>query len=169
MAPPISWTPLLPSKSQTYMTRTVSQLLTFHNAFNVMIGRTKATSIYMTQSPDTNPLAYLAVSACGTRARAFYSFSSFLNESERTLPFVAPAILLAGGQNDIDILKKRNSDIANEASVVGVPALDVLIAANREDERLKLTSELDADSTATTTINGSGLTTTIDAATWLWL
>jgi len=146
MAPPISWTPLLASKSQTYMTRTVSQLLTFHTAFNVMIGRTKATSIYMTQSPDTNPLAYLAVSACGTRARAFYSFSSFLNESERTLPFVAPAILLAGGQNDIDILKKRNSDIANEASVVGVPALDVLIAANREDERLKLTSELDVSS-----------------------
>lgn len=146
LAPPISWAPLLASKSQAYMTRTVSQLLTFHTAFNVMIGRTKATSIYMTQSPDTNPLAYLAVSACGTRARAFYSFSSFLNESERTLPFVAPAILLAGGQNDIDIVKKRNSDIANEAKVVGVPALDALIAANREDERLKLISELDVSS-----------------------
>lgn len=143
LSPPVSWTPLLASKSQAYMNRTVSQLLTFHTAFNVMIGRTRATSIYMTQSPDTNPLAYLAVSACGTRARPFYSFSSFLDDSERTLPFAAPAILLAGGQNDIDILRKRNSDIANEATVVGVPALDELIAANRDDERLKLISELE--------------------------
>ena len=146
LAPPISWTPLLASKSSAYMTRTVNQLLIFHTAFNVMIGRTRATSIYMTQSPDTNPLAYLAVSATGTRARAFYSFSSFINESERTLPFVAPAVLLAGGQNDIDILRKRNSDIADEAKVVGVPALDVLIAANRDDERLKLRNELDVSS-----------------------
>ena len=143
LSPPISWTPLLASKSRSYLYRTVNQLLTFHTAFNVMIGRTKAKSIYMTQSPDTNPLAYLAVSACGTRARAFYSFSSFLNKSERTLPFVAPAILLAGGQHDINILEERNSDIAAEASVVGIPALDALIEANRDDERLKLVSVLD--------------------------
>lgn len=143
LSPPISWTPLLAAQSKSYMTRTVNQLLTFHTAFNIMIGRTKATSIYMTQSPDTNPLGYLAVSACGARARPFYSFSSFLNKSERALPFVAPAILLAGGQHDIDILKSRNSDIAAEASVVGVPALDSLIEANRNDERLKLAKALD--------------------------
>ncbi|MEP3890014.1 MAG: hypothetical protein ABJN69_06070 [Hellea sp.] len=143
LSPPISWTPLLASQSRAYMNRTVSQLLAFHTAFNVMIGRTKAKSIYMTQSPDTNPMAYLAVSACGARARAFYSFSSFLNKSERTLPFVAPAILLAGGQHDIDIVKERNTDIGAEASVVGIPALDALIEANRDDERLKLASVLD--------------------------
>ena len=143
LSPPISWTPLLASQSRAYMNRTVSQLLAFHTAFNVMIGRTRAKSIYMTQSPDTNPMAYLAVSACGARARAFYSFSSFINKSERTLPFVAPAILLAGGQHDIDIIKERNSDIGAEASVVGIPALDALIEANRDDERLKLASVLD--------------------------
>jgi len=143
LSPPTSWTPLLASQSLSYMNRSVNQLLKFHTAFNIMIGRTKAKSIYMTQSPDTNPLAYLAVSACGTRARAFYSFSSFLNKSERTLPFVAPAIFLAGGQHDIDIIKERNSDIAAEASVVGIPALDALIEANKDDERLKLASVLD--------------------------
>ena len=143
LSPPVSWTPLLAAHSKAYMNRSVTQLLKFHMAFNVMIGRTRAHSVYMTQSPDTNPLSYLAVSACGNRARAYYSFSSFLDDSERTLPFVAPAILLAGGQNDIDILKRRNSDIANEASVVGVPALDALIAANRDDERLKLSDTLD--------------------------
>jgi len=143
LAPPVSWAPLIAVQSKSYMNRTVDQLLTFHSAFNVMIGRTRATTVYMTQSPDTNPLAYLAVAACGTRARPFYSFSSFLNASERTLPFVAPAILLAGGQHDIDILKARNSDIAAEATVVGIPALDALIEANKDDERLKLVSVLD--------------------------
>jgi len=143
LSPPVSWAPLIAVQSTSYMNRTVDQLLTFHSAFNVMIGRTKATTVYMTQSPDTNPLAYLAVAACGTRARPFYSFSSFLNASERTLPFVAPAILLAGGQHDIDILKERNSDIAAEAVVVGIPALDSLIEANKDDERLKLVSVLD--------------------------
>lgn len=143
LTPPVSWAPLIAAHSQSYMNRTITQLLTFQTAFNVVIGRTKATSVYMTQSPDTNPLAYLAVAACGTRARPFYSFSSFLNASERTLPFVAPATLLAGGQHEIDILKKRNADIAAQASVVGIPALDTLIAANRGDERLKLISALD--------------------------
>ena len=143
LTPPVTWAPLLATQSKSYMNRTVNQLLTFHKAFNVMIGRTKASSIYMTQSPDTNPLAYLAVAAGGNRARSFYSFSAFLNGSERTLPFVAPAILLAGGQHDIDILKARNSDIAAEASVVGIPALDALIDANRSDERLKLAGILD--------------------------
>lgn len=144
LIPPVSWAPVLATQSKSYMNRTVNQLLIFHKAFNVMIGRTKATSIYMTQSPDTNPLAYLAVAASGSRARSFYSFSAFLNGSERTLPFVAPAILLAGGQHDIDILKARNSDVAAEASVVGIPALDALIDANKDDERLKLASVLDA-------------------------
>ncbi|MDB2439149.1 hypothetical protein N9W89_10565 [Hellea sp.] len=143
LTPPVSWAPLIASHSKSYMKRSINQLLTFHTAFNVMIGRTKASSVYMTQSPDTNPLAYLAVAACGTRARPFYSFSSFLNASERTLPFVAPAILLAGGQHEIDILKTRNSDIAAEAKVVGIPALDALIQANKDDERLKLVSVLD--------------------------
>ena len=143
LSPPVSWAPLLAVQSKSYMNRTVDQLSTFHSAFNVMIGRTKATTVYMTQSPDTNPLAYLAVAACGTRARPFYSFSSFVSASERTLPFVAPAILLAGGQHDIDILKARNSDIAAEASVVGIPALDALIEGNKDDERLKLVSVLD--------------------------
>ena len=143
LSPPISWTPIIASQSRSYMNRSVNQLLKFQTAFNVMIGRTKAKSIYMTQSPDTNPLAYLAVSACGTRAQPFYSFSSFLNSSERTLPFVAPAILLAGGQHEIEILKKRNAEIAAKASVVGIPALDTLIEANQDDERLKLANALD--------------------------
>ncbi|WP_026942224.1 hypothetical protein [Hellea balneolensis] len=143
LSTPISWAPLIAAHSQSYMNRTINQLLTFHTAFNVMIGRTRATSVYMTQSPDTNPLAYLAVAACGARARPFYSFSSFLNASERTLPFVAPAILLAGGQHEIDILKRRNSDTAAEASVVGIPALDALIEANKDDERVRLLNALD--------------------------
>lgn len=143
LSPPVSWAPLIATQSKSYMNRSIDQLLTFHSAFNVMIGRTKADTVYMTQSPDTNPLAYLAVAACGARARPFYSFSSFLNASERTLPFVAPAILLAGGQHDIDILKDRNSDIAAEACVVGIPALDALIEANKDDEKLKLVSVLD--------------------------
>jgi len=143
LSPPISWTPLLATQSRSYMNRTVHQLITFHTAFNVMLGRTKAQSIYITQSPDTNPLAYLAVSASANRARAFYSFSSFIDNSQRSLPFVAPAILLAGGQHEIDVLKERNSDIASEAKVVGIPALDALIAADSENERLKLASVVD--------------------------
>lgn len=146
LSPPISWTPLLATQSSAYMSRSIDQLITFQTAFNVMIGRTKAHSIYMTQSPDTNPLAYLAVSACRSRARAFYSFSSFIDNTQRSLPFVAPAILLAGGQHEIEILKDRNSDIASQAKVVGIPALDILIGADREDERLKLTNLVDISS-----------------------
>ena len=124
--PLMSWVALFAAHNEAYMTRSLTSLITFQSAFNVMAGRTRASALYMTQSPDTSPLAYTAISACGLRMRPFYSFSSFLTQDNRSLPFVSPATLLAGGQHEIDILQSRNPEAAEHAILTGIPSLDKL-------------------------------------------
>ena len=124
--PLMSWVALFAAHNEAYMARSLTNLITFQSAFNVMAGRTRASALYMTQSPDTSPLAYAAISACGLRMRPFYSFSSFLTQDDRSLPFVSPATLLAGGQHEIDIVRSRNPEAADHAVLTGIPSLDKL-------------------------------------------
>ncbi len=135
--PLMSWVALFASHNEAYMTRSLSNLITFQSAFNVMAGRTRASALYMTQSPDTSPFAYAAISACGLRMRPFYSFSSFLTQDNRSLPFVSPATLLAGGQHEIDILHARNPEAAAHAVLTGMPSLDSLSETIKKSKSFK--------------------------------
>lgn len=135
--PLMSWVALFASHNVSYMTRSLTRLINFQAAFNVMAGRTRASSLYMTQSPDTSALAYIAVSACGLRMRPFYSFSAFLTQDSRSLPFVSPATLLAGGQHEIDILATRNPEAAEHAILTGIPSFDRLATTLENSESFK--------------------------------
>ena len=135
--PLMSWVALFASHNLAYMTRSLTRLINFQAAFNVMAGRTRASSLYMTQSPDTSALAYIAVSACGLRMRPFYSFSAFLTQGSRSLPFVSPATLLAGGQHEINILASRNPEAAEQAILTGIPSFDRLAETLENSESFK--------------------------------
>jgi len=139
--PLMSWVALFATHNLAYMTRSLTRLINFQAAFNVMAGRTRASALYMTQSPDTSALAYIAVSACGLRMRPFYSFSTFLTQDNRSLPFVSPATLLAGGQHEIDILDSRNPEAAEHAILTGIPSFDklskLLATSETFDDRMR--------------------------------
>lgn len=137
-----SLSPILAANDDSYVDRTVSALLVFHHAFNVLLGRAKPIALYMSQSPDTHPLAYLAVSIGSARLTPYYSFSAFVTEDARSVPFIAPAFLLAYGDHDRDVLSKRNKIAGDNAIVTGMPSLDHIVVQDNDVMRQKLIDDL---------------------------
>jgi|GEM_PF-6512460 len=126
MAPISCWVSLFAVHSPTYMRRSLQGLFTFLAALNVMIGRTKAKSLFLPHSPAVNPFAFLALSASDKRLTAYYCFSAIMTRNSVSIPFIPPAILLASGQHEIEMLSIRNSSAGDMAILTGSPSLDHL-------------------------------------------
>ncbi len=137
-----TWAPLLTALDNLSINASVKKLLIFQSAMNLMHGWVKPQSIYITQSPDTNLYAYLAMSSSRGQCNFFYSFSSLLNESTRSLPFVAPANLLAYGEQDHQVIQARNEKLGAAVNIVGTPSYDVIPTLDATNVKKHLLSEL---------------------------
>lgn len=143
ISPLKTWTPLFAAYDNAGMFASLKKMLTFQSAMNLMQGWVKPRSIYVTQSPDTNPYAYLAMSTSRAQCNFYYSFSSLIHEDTRSLPFVAPAELLAYGEQDKSIIGARNDKAGRIANIVGTPSYDVIQSLDIAKAKQGLRKELD--------------------------
>ncbi len=138
-----TWTPLFSSQDKAVVNGSLKKLLVFQSAMNLMHGWVKPRSIYLTQSPDTNPYAYLAMTSSKGQCNFYYSFSGLLDEDTRSLPFVAPAKLLAYGEQDQTIVSARNEKAGEAVNIVGTPSYDVMHSLDMDKAKQDLKKDLD--------------------------
>lgn len=142
ISPSETWTALLASQDTVNMELSLKKLLIFQSAMNLIHGWVKPRSFYITQSPDTNPYAYLALATSRRKSNFYYCFSSLLDEDTRSLPFVAPARLLAYGEHDKAVVGKRNEKTLSSTNIVGVPSYDMTCSLDVAKTKKELRSEL---------------------------
>jgi len=143
VTPLSTWTPLLAASDRVFMHGTLKRNLIFRSAMNLMTGFVKPRSIYLTQSPATNAYAYMAMTSARNFCNCFYSFSSLLTEGAHDLPFVAPAALLAYGEQDKAIVSARNERAASAISIVGTPSYDMMKNLDVKAVRAQIHDDLD--------------------------
>ena len=143
VTPLSTWTPLLAATDKNLMFAALKKLLIFRSAVNLMTGFVKPRSVYITQSPATNAYAYMAMSSVGDYCNCFYSFSSLLTEGAHALPFIAPAGLLAYGEQDTAIIRARSELAASAIRIVGTPSYDLMKEIDVKKVRKEVHEDLD--------------------------